>query len=158
MKKLLIAVTIICFSMGMLTIAVAAETKKGMVLPADWETYRHIGSLIVTDKTNSLQGIHHFYMNKIGIAAFKKGEKYPDGSVIVDAVYEIKYSNGIINEGKRVFFPVMRKNSKMTETGGWEWYAFSADGKMLDKDPKKDCLFCHESAKDSDYVLSKPLK
>ena len=65
---------------------------------------------------------------------------------------------GILNEGKRAFFPVMKKNSKMTETGGWEWYAFSADGKMLDKDPKKDCLSCHEGAKDSDYVLSKPLK
>ena len=54
-------------------------------------------------------------------------------------------ADGILNEGKRAFFPVMKKNSQMKETGGWEWYAFSADGKMLDKDPKKDCLTCHES-------------
>jgi hypothetical protein len=52
----------------------------------------------------------------------------------------------------------MKKNSKMKDTGGWEWAAFSPDGKMLDKDPKKDCLSCHDSVKDSDYVFSKPLK
>jgi hypothetical protein len=158
MKKLLVTITAICFSMGALAIAVSAETKKGMVLPADWETYRHIGSLIITDKNHPLSGIHHFYMNKMGVAAFEKGGKYPDGTVIVDAVYEIIESDGILNEGKRAFFPVMKKNSQMKETGGWEWYAFSADGTMLDKDPKKDCLICHESVKDSDYVFSKLLK
>jgi hypothetical protein len=158
MKKLFIVITAICFSLGALVVAVSAETQKGMVLPKDWDTYRHIGSLIVTDKDHPLHGIHNFYMNKKGLAAFEKGGKYPDGTVIVDAVYEIVESGGILNEGKRAFFPVMKKNSKMKETGGWEWYAFSADGKMLDKDPKKDCLTCHEGAKDSDYVLSKPLK
>jgi len=139
------------------TIAMAG-TQHGMSLPHDWSTYRHIGSLIITDKSHALYGIHHFYMNKKGLDAFSKGQKYPDGTIIVDSVYEIKESGGILNEGKLAFFPVMKKNSKMKDTGGWEWAAFSPDGKMLDKDPKKDCLSCHDSVKNSDYVFSKPLK
>jgi hypothetical protein len=97
-------------------------------------------------------------MNKKGLDAFMKGQKYPDGTIIVDSVYEIKESGGILNEGNLAFFPVMKKNSKMKDTGGWEWAAFSPDGKMLDKDPKKDCLSCHDSVKDADYVFSRPLK
>jgi hypothetical protein len=139
------------------TMAMAAG-QRGLSLPNDWESYTHIGSLIITDKTHPLAGIHHFYMNAKGVKAFGKGEKYPDGTIIVDAVYEIVESGGILNEGKRAFFPVMKKNSEMKDTGGWEWAAFSPDGKLLDKDPKKDCLSCHDSVKDSDYVFSKPLK
>ena len=56
--------------------------------------------------------------------------------------------------------PFGPNDTKLIYEGGPQLGAtmFSADGKMLDKDPKKDCLTCHEGAKDSDYVLSKPLK
>ena len=158
MKKLLAVITSVCIGVCLLAFSVSAETKKGMAFPKDWETYKHIGSLVIPDKTHALHGIHHFYMNKKGLDAFMKNQKYPDGTIIVDAVYEIKEDGGILNEGKRAFFPVMKKNSKMKDTGGWEWYAFGIDGKMLDKDPIKDCFSCHESMKDSDYVFSKPLK
>ena len=158
MKRLIVVVAAICIMICALAVTVSAETKKGMAFPKDWETYRHIGSLIITDKDQPFQGIHHFYMNQKGLATFEKGGMYPDGTIIVDAVYEVVDSGGILNEGKHAFYPVMAKNAKMKETGGWEWYAFGPDGAMLEKDPKKDCLVCHESAKDSDYVLSKPLK
>ena len=158
MKKCIVVAASICMMISALSVTVSAETKKGMAFPKDWRTYRHIGSLIITDKDQPLLGIHHFYMNQKGLAAFEKGGPYPDGTVIVDAVYEVVDSGGILNEGKHAFYPVMKKNAKMKETGGWEWYAFDPDGARLEKDPKKDCLVCHESAKDSDYVLSKPLK
>jgi hypothetical protein len=158
MKKSAIVLTAAVIVTAALAFAGAAETKKGMAFPKDWTSYKHIGSLVVTDKNNGLFGIHHFYINNKGIKAFEKGEKYPDGTIIFDAVYEIKQDGAILNEGKLAFFPVMKKNSKMTETGGWEWAAFSPDGKLLDKDPKKDCLSCHESMKDNDYVFSRPLK
>lgn len=157
MKRFIVIIAAIGLTLGAL-VAVSAGMQKGMTLPKDWQTYRHIGSLIVTDKDHPLHGIYHFYMNKKGLAAFEKGAKYPDGTIIVDSVYEIVENGGILNEGKLAFFPVMKKKSKLKETGGWEWYAFSADGKMLDKDPKKDCLICHEDAKDRDYVISKALR
>ena len=142
---------------GVCLIAFSAVAKE-VALPRDWESYRHIGSLVVPDKNNALYGIHHFYLNNKGVDAFMKSKPYPDGTVIVDAVYEIKDEGRMLNEGKRAFFPVMKKNSGMKDTGGWEWYAFGADGKLLAKDPKKDCFSCHEGAKDSDYVFSRPLK
>lgn len=158
MKKMSAVITAVCLGAGLLALPASAGMKKGMAFPQDWESYKHIGSLVVTDKSHALHGIHHFYLNKKGLDAFKKGRNYPDGTIIVDAVYEIKEEGGILNEGKRAFFPVMKKNSRMKDTGGWEWYAFGVDGTMLDKDPKKDCLSCHDSVKDADYVFSKPLK
>lgn len=137
--------------------AAAAAGKDALTLPEDWKEYKFIGSLIITDEGHALHGIHHFYINDKGLEAFLKGREYPDGTIIVDSVYEIQQSDGILNEGKLAFFPVMRKNSRMKETGGWEWAAFGPDGKDLGKNPQ-GCLACHESVKDSDYVFSKPLK
>ena len=158
MKKKALVTIIVFAIMAAFTLAVSADTKKGMAFPKDWGTYRHIGSLVITDKSHALFGIHHFYINKTGLKAFEKGEKYPDGTIIFDAVYDIKQDGAILNEGKTAFFPVMKKNSKMKETGGWEWAAFGPDGTRLDKDPKKDCFSCHESMKDNDFVFSRPLK
>jgi hypothetical protein len=158
MKKAAAVVTSVVIVFAALAFAVSADMKKGMAFPKDWTSYKHIGSLVISDKNHGLFGFHHFYINKKGLNAFENGGKYPDGTIIFDAVYEVKQDGGILNEGKLAFFPVMKKNSKLTETGGWEWAAFSPDGKLLDKDPKKDCFSCHESMKDSDYVFSKPLK
>jgi len=154
MKKGIISALVV---LAMAAVATAGSPE-GLTLPKDWSTYRHIGSLVITDKSHALHGLHHFYINSVGEAAFAKGAKYPDGTVIVDAVYQIAGDGAILNEGKLAFFPVMRKNSKMQETGGWEWAAFGPDGTNLNKDPKKDCLSCHDSVKDADYVFSKPLK
>ncbi len=147
------------------TMAVAAwaETKKGVILPKGWMTYKFIGSLIITDKQSPLFGIHHFYMNKKGIETFiNKGGPYPDGTMIVDAVYEaVTGAGGMINEGKKLFYPVMIKDSnadEAKETGGWIFAAFDPDGKPMQMDVKKGCFECHSAAKDSDYVFSKPLK
>jgi hypothetical protein len=158
MKKSAVVIPFALLLIGALGVAVSAETKKGMAFPKDWTSYKHIGSLVITDKNNALFGFHHFYINNKGAKAFEKGAKYPDGTIILDAVYEVKQDGAMLNEGKLAFFPVMKKNSKMKETGGWEWAAFGPDGKLLDKDPKKDCFSCHESMKDNDYVFSKPLK
>jgi len=156
-KRALVAVVVLVVTVAFV-LGVSADTKKGMAFPKDWKTYKHIGSLIITDKNHPLFGIHHFSINKKGIAAFEKGGTYPDGTIIFDAVYDIKQDGAVLNEGKTAFFPVMKKNAKMKETGGWEWAAFGPDGTRLDKDPKKDCFSCHESQKDNDYVFSKPLK
>jgi hypothetical protein len=158
MRKPLSIVTAVLVFCVLVSLTLHAYAKDDIALPKDWNSYRHIGSLIITDKAHPLFGIHHFYMNKKGLSAFEKGEKYPDGTVIVDSVYEIKQDGAILNEGNRAFFPVMKKNSRMKDTGGWEWAAFGADGKRIEKDPKKDCFSCHEPMKDNDYVFSKPLK
>jgi hypothetical protein len=101
-------------------------------------------------------------MNKKGLEAFEKGGPYPDGTIIVGGVYEVVTTGeGALNEGKKLFQTYMRKDSRAKEakdTGGWIFAAFSPDGKLMEKDVKKDCFECHRAVKDSDYVFSKPLK
>jgi len=158
MKKHMVGFLVALLIFGLVTVA-RAETRKGMAFPKEWTKYKHIGSLVITDKNSPLFGIHHFYMNKKGLEAFNKGGPYPDGTIIVDTVYELaEGSGGIVNEGKKLFYPVMKKDSKAKDTGGWIWAAFSPDGKYIEKDVKKDFFECHTAAKESDYVFSKPLK
>jgi hypothetical protein len=150
--------------MGVLTAVMFLATAAGVVagelaLPKDKDTYKHVGSLIIPDKTSPLFGIHHFTMNKKALGAFEKGAAYPEGSVIVGSVYEVVTTpEGIINEGKKQFYTYMQKNKSAAETGGWIFAAFAPDGKKVEKDVKKDCFACHTAVKDADYVFSKPLK
>jgi hypothetical protein len=128
-------------------------------LPKDLDSYRHIGSLIIPDKNSPLFGIHHFSMNKKGLPAFEKSAAYPEGTIIVGAVYEVATTpEGAMNEGKKLFHTYMKKDKSAKETGGWIFAAFTPDGKLIQKDVKTDCFACHTAAKDSDYVFSKPLK
>jgi len=162
MKRVLV-VSMSILLIGVIVAIGWAQAKKAVTLPKDWRTYKHIGSLIITDKANALFGIHHFYMNKTGLDAFNKGMPYPDGTIIVDTVYDVVASpdGKMLNEGKMLFMPYMKKNAKAAETketGGWIFAAFAPEGKQIEKDPKKDCFECHAAVKDSDYVFSKPLK
>jgi cytochrome P460 len=128
-------------------------------LPKDAGSYRHVGSFIISDKNSPLFGIHHFYLNKTGEAAFEKGTAYPTGTIFIGRVYEAETTpDGALNEGKMLFQTYMKKDPSAKDTGGWIFAAFTPDGKQIPKDPKTDCFACHTPAKDSDYVFSKPLK
>jgi len=128
-------------------------------LPKDLDSFTYTGSLVIPDKNSPLFGFFHYSMNKKGLAAFKKGGPYPDGTTIVGKVYEVVSSpvGGMI-EGKRLRYSYMRKDISAKETGGWIFAVFSADGKFIQKDVKTACFACHMAAKDSDYVFSKPLE
>ncbi len=142
-----------------ITASAASLAAGGTAFPEDYTTFRHIGSLIIPDKTSPLFGIHHFYMNEPGKQAFEKGRTLPESTEIVGAVYEAMISpEGIINEGKKEFYTYMKKDALAEDTGGWQFAAFAPDGRQLEMDVKNGCFACHLAAKDSDYVFSKPLK
>src|SRR5512147_627492 len=106
-------------------------------LPQDLDSYTYTGSLVIPDKNSPLFGFFHYYMNKKGLAAFKKGGPYPDGTIIVGRVYEVATSPiaGMI-EGKMLRYSYMRKDMSAKETGGWIFDVFSPDGKLIQKDVK----------------------
>lgn len=79
------------------------------------------------------------------MAAFKKSGPYPEGTIFVGKVYEADDQEGALNEGKMRFSTYMEKNSKGADMGGWLFAAFSPDGKLLEKDVKKECFDCHAS-------------
>jgi hypothetical protein len=127
--------------------------------PDGYRKWFHVKSMIIEEGHplfSAFGGIHHIYANEKAEKGYKTG-KFEDGSVIVFDLLETTKSDNTIQEGKRKVLAYMRKNSKLKETGGWEWVAF-AEGdrnKQVVKDPKSECFSCHETQKDTDYVFSK---
>lgn len=127
-------------------------------LPKDLESFKLVGSLVIPDKLNSLFGVHHFFLNDKGMAAFRKSGSYPEGTIFVATVYEVEDQGGPLNKGKLLFDTYMEKNKQTVDTGGWIFAAFSTEGELVQKDAKKDCFEYHAPQKASDYVFSKPLE
>ena len=51
---------------------------------------------------------------------------------------------------------LMQRDKKLTETGGWFFAGFGADGKPSGIDPVKNCFDCHQKdAADRQFVISK---
>lgn len=129
---------------------------KGISLPKGWRYFVHVKSMVIPDKSHGLYGFHHIYVNKKGLETLKKGWKYPEGTIFIGVFYDVvTEKDGSINQGKKLFYVYMKKDSTAIDTGGWKYAAFEPDGKYLEKDVKKECYECHTAAKDSDYIFSK---
>lgn len=112
--------------------------------------------MVIPDKTHVLYGFHHIYVNKKGLETLKKGGMYPERTIFVGVFYDVvTEQDGSINQGKKLFYVLMKKDKMANETGGWKYAAFDAEGKYLEKDVKKECYECHTAAKDSDYIFSR---
>lgn len=150
------------FALFIVTIFVLSATitfatmGKGISLPTGWRNFVHVKSMVIPDKSHGLYGFHHIYVNQKGLDALKKGDMYPEGTIFIGVFYDVvTEKDGSINQGKKLFYVLMKKDKKATDTGGWRYAAFGPDGKYLEKDVKKECYECHTAAKDSDYVFSK---
>lgn len=134
----------------------------GLKYPEGYRSWTHVKSMLIHSKDHPLYdpfgGLHHVYVNDKGAKALKNGGTYPDGSVVVFDLYDVKEDNGAYVATERKFIGVMVKDSKKyKETGGWGWDVFkgnSTTGGNV-KDAKTECFNCHASQKESDYVFSK---
>lgn len=146
---------------AVLSLAVASTAWAGMQMgggpfPKGWRSFVHVKSMVIPDKKHGLYGFHHIYVNTRGLATLKQGGKYPEGSQFVGVFYDVvTEKDGSIHQGKKLFSVLMRKDSTAKETGGWFFGAYGPDGKLMEKDVKKDCYDCHTQVKDSDFVFSK---
>lgn len=155
MKKIGVFSIIVTISLFIATFSIA-EMKKGVSLPKGWRSFTHVKSMVIPDKSHSLYGFHHIYVNKKGIETLKKGGTYPQGALFIGVFYDVvTEKDGSISQGKKLFYVYMKKDKTAKETGGWRYAAFDPDGKYLEKDVKKECYECHTAVKDSDYVFSK---
>jgi len=134
---------------------------KRSYFPEGYRSWYHVKTLIL-EKGHPLYdafgGIHHVYANEKAYKALVKGEKFPDGAVLVFDLMEVIKENNAVAEGKRKVLAYMRKDSKkFKETGGWEFQAFAGGdpSKPVVKNAKKECFNCHLSQKENDYVFSK---
>jgi hypothetical protein len=135
-----------------------AEVGPEVPYPEGYRRWTHIKTGLVTAdnpnfKTNG--GYHHIYGNDQAMEGYQSG-KFPDGSIIVFDLLDIKVQNGNIQEGDRKHLDVMVKNSaKYPDTGGWGYEEFSGDSqteRSLTTAAKTQCFTCH--AKKDDFVFS----
>ena len=89
-----------------------AQTGDRLRIPAGFQHWYLVNSLLVTKDSpqfDTTGGLHHVYVNDIGLARLKKGGSapYPDGTVFADDVREFSLFDGEYTEGKRKVIPVM---------------------------------------------------
>ena len=128
--------------------------------PASFRHWYHVNTMVI-DKGSPLfeamGGMHNVYINSTGETALKKGEPYPDKTVLLVDLHEFTISDGSYVEGPRKATAIMLKDKKKyASTGGWGFQAWAGGDptKPLVTDPTKQCFECHQARKDQDYVYS----
>ena len=138
----------------------AAQSADDLKLPASFRNWYHVNTMVI-DKGSPLfeamGGMHNVYINSTGVTALKKGEPYPDKTVLLVDLHEFTVSDGSYAEGPRKATAIMLKDKKKyAATGGWGFQAWAGGDptKPFVTDPTKQCFECHQSKKDQDYVYS----
>ncbi len=138
----------------------AAEAPK-VKYPEGYRGWLHVKSMVIHDKAHPLfeafGGIHHVYVNPTGAKAGRGDGAYPDGTVLVFDLLDVKNEGGAMTEGARKFVGVMAKNAKAyPDTGGWGFEAFKGDTRdqRVVTDAKTQCFACHQSQEKTGFVFA----
>src|SRR3954447_2143755 len=144
---------------GSLTI-IAADSADDLELPGSFRNWYQVNTMVIVKGSplfEAMGGMHNVYINSGGEAALKKGEPYPDETVLLIDLHEFTISDGSYVEGPRKATAVMLKDKKKyASTGGWGFQAWAGGDptKPFVRDPTKECFECHQPKKDQDYVYS----
>ena len=135
-------------------------------VPADYRAvYQFLGSwAVAADQGQGSKEVHVVYASPDTIAAYRKGGRFPDGSVLVKEVFEATtgtMTTGTVSHAQKLkgWF-VMVKDSKNSHPGnrlwgegwGWSWFDAANPVKTTSKDFRTDCLGCHIPAKATDWI------
>ena len=143
--------------------AVEAENQAAaqVAYPEDYRSWAHVKSMVILDgheHFNAFGGIHHVYANDKALAALKQGKSFEKGAVLVFDLLEARTENNAVTEGPRQVIGVMEKDpDRFSDTEGWGFEDFKfKDGtpERAVTDAREQCLSCHKTQKDSDYVYT----
>jgi hypothetical protein len=133
----------------------SAESGDKIPYPKEYRKWVHVKSTLIGPQHASFAkngGIHHFYANEKAMEGYRSGE-FPDGSILIDDLLEIKENAGVTSEGARRRVAVMTKESqRYPETGGWGFEIFAGDSQgdgVLTAEARKECFACHQKGRDS---------
>jgi len=154
------------------TTAAVVDDKGNLRVPADYRTaYQMLGSwAVAADHGPGSKQLHVVYASPGTIAPYRKDGHFPDGTVLVNEVYEAAtgpMTTGTVSHaGTLKGWFVMVKDSNGRHAGnklwgdgwGWSWFDAANPAKTTSKDFRADCLGCHIPAKATDwiYVLGYP--
>ena len=164
MSNVALAVTaVVLLALGSVSAAIGPPA---LEIPAGFRHWYFVNSMIITKDSprfRSIDGLHHIYVNDIGLPRLMKGGStpYPDGTLFVDDVRDVSLVDGAFLQGGRKAIPVMLKDSKKyASTGGWGFQAWAGGDpkKPLVTDAVKGCFECHVPQKANDYTFSTYLR
>ena len=137
-----------------------AQLDDNIPFPKEFRKWAHVKSVLVGPQSAAFKtegGIHHIYANDKALEGYDTG-KFPDGSVIVYDLLEVKEVTGNTIEGPTRRVDVMVKDSERYRTsGGWNFASFRGDNQTdgkLTAERKASCAACHGKQKDHDSVFS----
>ena len=140
-------------------IAAQAQKKPAIAYPTGYRHWTHVKSMVIYSKEHKLfdqfGGLHNIYVNDIGWPSLQHARAYPDGSMFVFEVFDVRTFQGTIEPRERKFLAAMKKNSKLyPDTGGWGFEVFQGYQATGSLKNTKQCFDCHSSQKGKDYVFS----
>lgn len=136
-----------------LALAVAALAASSPPLPKGYHAWKKSERKVVSDKSSLFYGIHYIYADKKAMQGYQAGNRFPEGSRIIIEHFNIKGDPAV--DGSKNMIVLMQKDKRRTETGGWLFAGFGADGRPSGLDPVKTCFDCHlKDAAQKDYVIS----
>ncbi|MBU6235615.1 MAG: cytochrome P460 family protein [Alphaproteobacteria bacterium] len=106
------------------------------------------------------------YANDVAWKVLNDGGKvYPDGAVFAKIAIVTQedpaFPSSAVPAGSRRYQLMVKDSKKHTETNGWGYALFGADGLTTDPDPVNQtmaCHACHAIVPDKDYVFSEPMQ
>ena len=137
-------------------------------VPSNYRTdYEFLGTwAIAADKGGGSSQLHIVYATPGTIAAYQKGRRFPEGTVLIKEVYEAStgpMTTGTVSHAQTLkgWF-VMVKDSKNSYPGntlwgdgwGWSWFDSGKPTKTTSTNYKQDCLSCHVPARETDWVYT----
>jgi hypothetical protein len=145
-------IAVLCFT-AFLMFQTMAAFAASPVIPKGYSAWQKSERKVVTDKKSLFYGIHYMYADKKAFKGYLAGNKFPEGSQIVVEFFNIKENPAV--DGPKNMVVLMKKDKRRTETGGWLFAGFGADGKSSGIDPVKICFDCHlKDAAHKDFVIS----
>lgn len=151
------------------------DNKGNITMPEDFRSvWSHLGTWVVTSNlaaginlNESAHGVgfHNVYTQSESLKAYKRDGKWPNGTVLIMEIRAIKWDDlptgHVIVSGDPLKWFIMIKDTTGRYQGnfhwgnGWGWALFKPDNpvKNISKDFKKDCVECHDSARETDMVF-----
>ena len=136
-----------------------AQKKSAISFPTGYRHWTLVKTMVIFGNQhplfNQFGGLHNVYVNDLGLTSLKQGKAYPDGTIFVFDLYDIRSGQGAIETRGRKFMGVMKKNAKLyADTSGWGWEVFQDDEQKGSLKDAKPCVDCHASQKRVDYIFS----
>jgi len=146
---------------GILTASIALAAEPEVPYPTGFRDWHHIKSMVIEEGHplfSSFGGIHHIYANDKALQGYR-GQKFPDGAVIIFDLLDTVDADNAITEGQRKVVGVMHKDSsKFAATGGWGFEGFGNGDptqRVVGQNAASACFACHQPQVNQDYIFSR---